>query len=119
MLAEEKSKTTKLRTELVNNLTSMIVSFTDAQDHSWSTAVAQVQSANDAGTREMEQFASAQDGLYAESSRRALEYREELEMGGETAAKQREAGQGVSVRCMDRANGSGIGRCGEWAADEA
>jgi len=94
-LADEKAKTSKLRNELVNNLTSMIVSFTDAQDASWSEAVAQVQAANETGTIEMERFAQVSEEVYAESSKRAGEYREELDMGGQTASARREAGRGA------------------------
>jgi len=95
LLAEEKAKTAKLRSELVTNLTSMIESFTDAQDASWSDAVAQVQAANDVGMTEIERFAEVSAELHSESSKRAGEYSEELVMGGETASAQRKAGRGA------------------------
>ena len=73
----------------------MIVSFTDAQDASWSEAVAQVQVANEVGTLEMQRYAESSEAGYAESSKRASEYRSELDMGGQTATAQRDTGRGA------------------------
>ncbi|CAD6590162.1 MAG: kinesin motor protein cin8, partial [Tremellales sp. Tagirdzhanova-0007] len=92
LLEDEKAKTSKLRTDLVTNLTSMIVSFTDAQDASWSEAVAQVQSANDAGTLEMERFADVSTELCTANSVRANACMGELDMGAQTSVMQRGAG---------------------------
>ena len=70
----------------------MIVSFTDAQDASWSEAVAQVQSANDAGTLEMERFADVSTELCTANSVRANACMGELDMGAQTSVMQRGAG---------------------------
>lgn len=95
LLAEEKAKSVTLRTQLISNLTSMIVGFTDAQDESWSKVVGKVQSENEVGISEMGVFGKEAKGIHAESSKRAGQFSEELDMGGETCSKQREAGQGV------------------------
>ena len=97
LLSEEKSKTAKLRTELVQNFTSMIVSFTEAQDESWSRAVAQVQAANDVGMSEMEAYAETSIEAYAECSRKAAEYSDALTANGHTGRSQRASGQGAVV----------------------
>ena len=71
----------------------MIVSFTDAQDASWSEAVAQVQSANDAGTLEMQRFAEVSKELFTASTGRANACMGELDMGAQTSVTQRDAGR--------------------------
>lgn len=73
----------------------MIESFTDAQDASWSQVVSQVQAANDVGVVELQQFADVNQEVHAESSRRAVGYRAELDLGSETASAQRQAGRGA------------------------
>ena len=96
MLNEEKSKTAKLRTDLVANLTSMILGFTDAQDASWSETVAKVQSENSTSLEEMEDFARASEGIHAESSARASRLQQDLSVAQDTSERQREAGREVS-----------------------
>jgi len=89
----------------------MIVSFTDAQDASWSEAVAQVQAANEVGTHELQRFAEVSENIHAESSKRASEYRSELDMGSQTAVVQGEAGRGaledVTIGLRSRLEGYG------------
>jgi kinesin family protein 11 len=96
-LSEEKRKTATLRTELVSNLTNLIVGFTDAQEVSLDSALTSVTAANDAGMREMQAFAHGAGEAYAEGDgpRRAAE--EELGMASRTMVKQREVG-GESVQ---------------------
>ena len=87
MLQEEKAKTTRLRTDLISNLTSMIVDF---------TAVADVQTANTAGIEEMGVFQHGAEVRYDELLSRNNEIEEELGVAVNTASKQRSAGQSVS-----------------------
>lgn len=93
LLTSEKAKTARLRTDLVQNLTSLIVGFTDAQDASWSEAVATVQAANDAGVNEMGSFATAAGNQFAESSQGRQLFARELDLAGATSGEQRIAGR--------------------------
>jgi kinesin family protein 11 len=92
LLGEEKAKTARLRTELIGNLTNLIVGFTDAQDASWSEVVDKVQVANEQGVGEMERWIGQAEEVHAESSRRTESMRGELVMAERTATSQREAG---------------------------
>ncbi|RSH85668.1 kinesin motor protein cin8 [Saitozyma podzolica] len=92
LLGEEKAKTARLRTELIGNLTNLIVGFTDAQDASWSEVVDKVQVANEQGVGEMERWIGQAEEVHAESSRRTENMRGELVMAERTATSQREAG---------------------------
>jgi kinesin family protein 11 len=111
LLAEEKSKSALLRTELIGNLTNLIVDFTDAQDASWSQVVTQVQSANEVGVGEMNSWIEQDVEVHAESSKRAEAMGRELDMGGEVGKKQREAGvatvQDISAGMRTRLEGYG------------
>jgi kinesin family protein 11 len=97
MLAGEKAKTSKLRTELVQNMTQMIVSFTDAQDQSWSEAVGQVQVANDAGAAGMGEFNAQVNSDWEKAGERQAGVQKQLAMAGRTVTTQRASGQEVSV----------------------
>jgi hypothetical protein len=75
----------------------MLEQFTDAQDKSLQEAVGHVQAGNEEAVEGMERFAGSSEGVWAESSKRTGDFQDELGMGSETAGKQREAGQSVSV----------------------
>ena len=96
MLSEEKTKTAKLRTELVQNLTNMIVGFTDAQDASWTQAVEGVQKANEEGMGEMEKYGDLVEEDWEEKVGRAELVEEGLGDLQSTAKRQRVDGQHVS-----------------------
>jgi kinesin family protein 11 len=102
LLTQEKAKTARLRTDLIANLSNLIVDFTDTQDASLSAAVAQVQLANDAGLRDMQAFSQSSQDAHAESSRRAEEFGEELEMAKAAGVQQRQSGTTVSVLYFQR-----------------
>jgi kinesin family protein 11 len=97
MLSDEKAKTAKLRTELVQNLTNMIVGFTDAQDESWTQAVKGVQKANGMGMVEMEKYGDRVEEDWEEKTRRSRVVEEELEGMQSSAKRQRTDGQHVRV----------------------
>jgi kinesin family protein 11 len=97
MLSEEKSKTAKLRTELVQNLTNMIVGFTDAQDESWTKAVEGVRSANEVGMGEMEVYGDQVEVDWEERTGRAREVDEKLGVADGKAKRQRTNGEHVSL----------------------
>ena len=96
MLSEEKAKTTKLRTELVQNLTSLIHGFTDAQDESWTNAVEGVKLANEAGMSEMEHYGDQVELISEERERRAEGIEMELQGVQGQAKRQRTDGEHVS-----------------------
>jgi kinesin family protein 11 len=96
LLKSEKSKTARLRTDLLHNLTTMIVDFTDAQDVSLTTAVQGVQAANEVGVSEMGGFARDVESNFAENSKRAGGCARELNLGEDSAGQQRIAGRTVS-----------------------
>ncbi|KAK8854531.1 hypothetical protein IAR55_003270 [Kwoniella newhampshirensis] len=93
LLSQEKAKTAKLRTELIDNLTSMIENFTDAQDASWTEVVNQVQVENVRGVQEMERFDEDVRGEWERGERRREGVRGDFAVGEETGSKQREAGR--------------------------
>lgn len=93
LLTDEKAKTAHLRTELVSNLTNLIVGFTDAQDASWSGVMAKVQAENEEGVRQMGAFSGAMEESHAEGSRRARAFSGELEQSQRAGMGQREAGR--------------------------
>lgn len=93
LLVEEKAKTARLRTELIGNLTNLIVDFTDAQDASWSDVVAKVQAENEGGIEEMDTFRGLMEENHAETSRRARVFNGELSKGQTGEKKQRELGR--------------------------
>jgi kinesin family protein 11 len=97
MLSEEKAKTAKLRTELVQNLTNMIVGFTDAQDESWTRAVDGVRKANEVGMGEMEKYGDLVEEDWEEKTRRSREVEQELQGLQSDAKRQRVDGQHVSI----------------------
>lgn len=96
MLLEEKAKTAKLRTELVQNLTNMIVGFTDAQDASWTQAVEGVQKANQVGMGEMERYGDSVEEDWEQKAGRSKVVQERLGNVQGTAKRQRIDGQHVS-----------------------
>ena len=96
MLMDEKAKTSKLRNNLVQNLTNLIVDFTDAQDASWSAAVAGVQSANEASVVEMGSFASQVEDGFVRTAQQSEALGAELATAQATVGQQRDAGQAVS-----------------------
>lgn len=95
MLTDEKAKTAKLRTELVHNLTQMIVSFTDEQDRSWSQAVGQVQLENETGVAEMSRFSARAESASVEAHDRRKGMMEEMGTADATVKSQRRAGEEV------------------------
>jgi len=99
MLADEKSKTKRLRSELISNLTSLITDFTDTQEESWSAAVANVQSGNEAAAVEMQNFVAGTEQAWHSGTKRKAELDEELDMAFGTSSKQREAAHTVSFWC--------------------
>jgi len=99
MLSEEKTKTSKLRTELVQNLTNMIVGFTDAQDASWTTAVEGVKMANEEGMGEMERYGDLVEEDWEEKVGRAEVVEKELQGAQGSSKRQRVDGQHVSPSC--------------------
>ncbi|ORY21377.1 putative microtubule motor [Naematelia encephala] len=101
LLAEEKAKTARLRTDLIGNLTNLIVDFTDTQDKSWSGVVARVQEENEHGIGAMEHYQGEVDAIHAQTASRAEDYQGELNVGTETCAKQRQAGQGALGHVRD------------------
>lgn len=96
MLSEEKAKTAKLRTELVQNLTNMIVGFTDAQDASWTAAVEGVKEANEEGMGEMERYGDLVEEDWEEKAGRASAIEKELANAQGTSQRQRVEGEHVS-----------------------
>lgn len=96
MLSDEKAKTAKLRTDLISNLTNLVVDFTDAQDASWSSAISGVQSANEEGIAEMEQYSTNIEARYSVSSRRVEEVDDDMQLASRTGTDQRCAGEKVS-----------------------
>lgn len=97
MLSQEKAKTAKLRTELVQNLTNMIVGFTDAQDESWTQAVAGVREANELGMVEMEQYGDRVEEDWDERTRRSRNVDDDLRVAEGSVKRQRTDGQHVSL----------------------
>jgi kinesin family protein 11 len=95
MLTEEKSKTAKLRKELVQNLTNMIVGFTDAQDASWTEAVEGVKKANEDGMGEMERYGDLVEDGAEEKAARARTIEKDLDSVQGIAKRQRFDGQHV------------------------
>ena len=95
LLSEERSKTARLRTDLVQNFTQMIETFTDAQDSSLSKAVADVQGGNQLSLTAMETFSREMEECHAESSRRAGRFQDDLSKARETGTVQRGTGQEV------------------------
>lgn len=95
MLSDEKAKTAKLRTDLISNLTNLVVGFTDAQDASWSDAIEGVQSANDNGIADMERFSMVTDTRFAESSSRNRKIQDDLVLAETSSNKQQAAGREV------------------------
>ncbi|WVQ95238.1 hypothetical protein IAU59_002333 [Kwoniella sp. CBS 9459] len=93
LLAEEREKTAKLRTELIGNLTRMITGFTDAQEQSLSTMMAKVRIENDSAVDHMRAFGEEAEREWSDGETRRKNVRDELEMGGETVRKQRSAGR--------------------------
>ncbi|WVQ80021.1 hypothetical protein IAT38_002122 [Cryptococcus sp. DSM 104549] len=93
LLLDEKTKTAKLRTELIGNLTSMIEGFTDAQDQSWSQVVEKVKGENEKGVREMEVFGGEAREEWKEGERRRGVFAEHARAGGAKSVARREEGQ--------------------------
>ncbi|RXK42315.1 hypothetical protein M231_00305 [Tremella mesenterica] len=95
LLREEKTKTAKLRMELVGRMTAMIEEFTDAQDQSWSGVVDRVSAENHKGVREMERFVQVTRDEWEETAKRGQMFEDELAEGVGTVKKQRVAGRGA------------------------
>lgn len=96
MLSAEKAKTAKLRTELLQNLTSLIHGFTDAQDESWTTAVEGVKEANTLGMGEMERYGDQVEHEWEDRTRRAEAVEQDLQDVQGKAKRQRTDGTHVS-----------------------
>jgi kinesin family protein 11 len=96
MLAEEKSKTAKLRDGLISNLTNLVVGFTDAQDASWSSAISQVQAGNKSGIANMDTLATDIDERFVLAGQRTKEIQQEMVAAASATSGQRASGQTVS-----------------------
>lgn len=105
MLSDEKTKTKRLRSELISNLTNLITDFTDTQDESWSAAVADVQSGNEAAAVDMQSFVVNAEASWQSGTKRKADLDEELDMAHGTSSKQREAAQTVSLNYAFREPG--------------
>ena len=92
LLSEEKAKTAILRDDLIANVTSMITGFTNAQDHSWSTAVAGVQTANENGVTSLGKFKEIVDQGWTEGSRRRGVIEKDLGKRAENSHSKRASG---------------------------
>jgi hypothetical protein len=79
----------------VSNLTNLITDFTDTQEESWSAAVANVQSENEAAVAGMESFAKSSEAMWHTGVKRKANLDEELNMAHGTSSKQRDAAQTV------------------------
>ncbi|WVW85300.1 hypothetical protein I302_107338 [Kwoniella bestiolae CBS 10118] len=93
LLAEEKQKSTQLRTELIGNLTRMIEGFTQQQDESWSNAIGRVTRENQLSLEGMEEFKVVVEKDYVEGEKRRSEVESDLGVAKETGQRQREAGE--------------------------
>ncbi|WVQ72707.1 hypothetical protein IAR50_002267 [Cryptococcus sp. DSM 104548] len=93
LLAEEKSKTAKLRTDLIGNLTSMIQDFTDAQDEGWSGVVDKAKRDNQAGIESLEEFGEQVGAAWVEGEGRRKVFESEAATGREAGARQKELGE--------------------------
>lgn len=93
LLSEEKAKTTKLRTELIGNLTSMIESFTDEQDKGLNAVVGKVKMENEKSVEEMEEFGEETRRVWEEGDRRRKLFEDEVRSGGERVVLQKGEGQ--------------------------
>ncbi|WWC90417.1 uncharacterized protein L201_005352 [Kwoniella dendrophila CBS 6074] len=93
LLFEEKEKSTKLRTELIGNLTSMIEGFTEQQDQSWSNAINKVTKENEFALNQMNDFSETIKEDYEQSDKKRKQVEDDMRIGRETGTRQREAGQ--------------------------
>ncbi|ORX38250.1 putative microtubule motor [Kockovaella imperatae] len=93
MLIDERSKTVKLRTDLVMNFTNMVESFTDAQDSSLSQAVGAIQSENEQSLAAMDIFAGQVSDSHNASTGLTDTFEVDLQKAQRTAEMQRVTGQ--------------------------
>ncbi|WVF67664.1 hypothetical protein IAT40_002423 [Kwoniella sp. CBS 6097] len=93
LLGEEREKTAKLRIELIGNFTRMITGFTDAQEQSLSSMMDKVKIENDNAMEQMRAFGEEASKDWDDGEKKRMKVRNELELGGETAQRQRLAGQ--------------------------
>lgn len=103
MLSDEKAKTARLRTELVQNLTNLIHGFTDAQDESWTHAVEGIKVGNEAGMGDMERYGDLVEQESEARRRRTDSVEQDLEEVHGSAKRQRTEGINVSrqlVLCL-------------------
>jgi kinesin family protein 11 len=110
MLSAEKAKTASLRTDLVQNLTNMIVGFTDAQDASWTQAVEGVKMANEEGMGEMERYGDLVEEDWEEKVGRAEAVEKELQSAQGSSKRQRIDGQHVSPSFSQKTDCRLLGR---------
>ncbi|KAL7422520.1 Kinesin-related motor protein [Cryptotrichosporon argae] len=97
LLAQERANSQRLRSELVGNITTMIMGFTDAQDASLEQAFAEVQNANDAGVDGLDAFVR----MYEASAETASQRRSVFQAGlnADTGAVKRQKLSGQQVSC--------------------
>ncbi|WWC93278.1 hypothetical protein V866_000111 [Kwoniella sp. B9012] len=93
LLAEEKEKSARLRTELIGNLTRTIEGFMQQQDESWSNAISRVTRENQVALTGMEVFGGIVQSDYEEGVRKAKDIERDLRIGKETGIRQRQAGE--------------------------
>jgi len=97
LLNEEQAKSAALRTDLIANISSMIVGFTEAQDASLRTAVNQVKAANETGITQMQGFTSQHTGAMDACATAAREFSRDLETRSAAVEGQRGEGQKVCL----------------------
>jgi kinesin family protein 11 len=99
LLTEEQTKSATLRTDLINNITSMIVGFTDSQDASLRAAVGKVNAGNDSGIEKVGAFASQHAAVIEQGSRLAASFSTNLESWSADVEGHRGQGDEVSQSC--------------------
>ena len=92
LLQDEKRKTASLRTELIGNLTNLIVGFTDTQEASLDAAITSVQSANEEGMGTMQAYAHTATEVYEAGEIAREQVERELRSGAQTSGTQRAEG---------------------------
>lgn len=98
LLAEERARTSTLRTDLITGISDMIVGFTEKQDASLSAAVSKVQAGNERGLEEIGQFASEHAAVVDDAMQSASAFSHVLEARSADVEKQRGKGAEVSFQ---------------------
>ncbi|WRT68693.1 uncharacterized protein IL334_005673 [Kwoniella shivajii] len=93
LLADEKAKSAKLRTELVGNVTRMIEGFTQQQDESWTNAIGIVTNENQLAVGQMQVFSEEVTRSHVDGERKRKDIEDEMNIGKSTSEKQRHLGE--------------------------